>query len=1107
MTLLPSREASPEAMPSVQSPAAGASREDVDVFLASYAQQRLWFLDQLVPHSAAYNVAWAWRLEGPLEPAALAGALGAIVARHEALRTTFAAGADGIPQQVIHPPAPVAVPLDDLSGRSAAERAGRAELLVREEAERPFDLARGPLLRARLVRLGAAEHLFLLTIHHIAFDGWSAGVFHRELARLYAGLARGEAVELEPLPIQYADFAVWQRGALAGERLAAEVGYWRERLAGAPAVLELPGDYPRPARRSARGATCTRRLGPALLRGLQELSRREGVTLFMTLLAAFQVLLRRYTGQTDLVVGTPIANRTRQEIEPLIGFFVNLLALRTDLGGDPSFREVLGRVREVCLGAYAHQDLPFEKLVEELAPTRDLSRAPLVQVTLALQNTAGQTLELAGLGVRDVSVEGGARFDLGLSLAESAEGLLATAEYSTDLFRAATIERLLGHFATLLDGVVADPERRVGELPLLGPAERRQLLVDWNATARPYPAACLHELFAAQAARTPEAVAVVCGEERLSYRELDARANQLAHYLQARGVGPETLVALGAARVPALVVGVLGILKAGGAYVPLDPAYPPERRELILADTQAPLLLTSGDETALAGSGTAVVRLDRDWAVIAGAPTSPPPSAATPQHLAYVIYTSGSTGRPKGVAIEHHSVVNLVTGSQELFTIGPGDRLLQFASLNFDVSVWEIFTALLSGATLVLGPAETLHSPPELAQLMSVEGITVADLPPAILAHLPPDCCPTLRISITGMESFAGELINRWARPGRRIFNGYGPTEATVVVTFQECSGRTWEHSPPIGRPMANQRVYLLDEWGQPVPIGVPGELYLGGVGLARGYLHRPELTAQKFLPDPFVADGTARLYRTGDRARYLADGSIEFLGRLDQQVKVRGYRIEPGEIEAALRRHPALQEAVVVAREDVPGEKRLVAYVAVGERVAPSARELRDFLGQTLPGYMIPAAFVALERLPLTPGGKVDQRALPAPTGGRAERGGAYVAPRTPLEAVLAAEVYAVVLGVPEVGIEDSFFDLGGHSLQATQVISRVRDRFGVELPLRALFEAPTIAALALRIEASSVTLDPNDAELRLLAEIEQLSEDEVQKELEAERQAGRKE
>nr|WP_280950027.1 non-ribosomal peptide synthetase [Methylocystis bryophila] len=1040
----------------------------------SFAQRRLWFMEQLSPGEASYNVPAALRLLGELNVAAFSLAVNAIVQRHEALRTTFVVR-DGVAAQVIAPALELAAPVVDLSGLDQAAQEVEAQRLLSEAARRPFDLAVGPLLRVLVLDLGfrpatgEREHIVAFTLHHIVTDGWSTDVLLREFVTLYEAFAAGRPSPLPDLSIQYADYAVWQRDWLAGAVLDRQLAYWRERLAGAPA-LNLPTDRPRPAVQDHAGATYGFEVPQRVAEGLARLGRREGATLFMVLLAGFQLLLSRYSGQNDVSVGTPVANRRRVELEGLIGFFVNTLVLRTDLSGDPSFRTLLARVRETALGAQAHQDLPFERLVEEVQPVRDLSRDPLFQVMFVLQNAPMQELTLSGLRAEPVATESGAsKFDLTLAVIDTGEGLNASFEYATALFDAGTIERLAGHYCTLLEGIVADPERRLSELPLLGEAERRRILVEWNQTAADYPRdRLLHELFEDRAAQTPAATAVVFEDAQLAYGELNARANQLAHHLRSLGVGPDALVGICVERSLEMVVGLLAILKAGGAYLPLDPDYPRERIGFMLEDAKPRLVLTQARLRDRLPERVNALLLDaHDHTISTLSPDNPVPVAA-PHNLAYVIYTSGSTGAPKGVGVSHGGIPNLTRDQIERLKIGPASRVLQFSSLSFDAAVFEIATALISGARLAIAPGEK-RAGQALLDLLARERVTHALLPPVVLSTFAPSQSLALQAIVVGGESCSPQVAARW-RDSCPILNAYGPTEYSVIATISE--SLSIGDSAPIGRPIWNTQIYLLDGRMQPVPIGAAGELYIGGAGLARGYLGRADLTAERFLPDPFGGAG-ARLYRTGDLARHRADGDIEFLGRIDHQVKIRGFRIELGEIEAALSRIAGVREAAVLAREDQPGDKRLVAYVAGREGTTPAAGELRAALQAHLPDYMLPSAFVTLDALPLTANGKVDRKALPAPDLG-ALQAHRYVAPRTATEAAL-CRIWAQTLGLERVGVEDNFFELGGHSLLAVTLIERMRQE-GLQADVRALFVSPTPAALAAEAgRRAEVLVPPN--------------------------------
>jgi amino acid adenylation domain-containing protein len=1037
----------------------------------SFAQERLWFIDRLDPGSAVYNIPVAWRLGGALDEDALERALGEIVRRHEALRTAFAE-VDGSPVQVIAPFAGFALPVEDLSGLGESDREAALRRRAGEEARRAFDLAAGPLFRAALLRAGEQDHVLLISMHHVVSDGWSMGVFFRELSALYEAYREGRESPLTELAVQYADYAVWQREQLEGEVLDRQLSYWRERLAGAPELLELPTDHPRPPVRSNRGAKVPVSFSPELLERLQALGRSEGATLYMTLLGAFQLLLSRYSGSEDVVVGSPIAGRGRREVEELIGFFVNQLVLRTELSGDPSFRELLGRVREVTLGAYEHQEVPYERLVAELSPDRSLSHLPLFQVAFTLHNAQETGGGLAGLSVQGLGAElDVAKFDLALGLAVAPDGLRGGLTYSTDLWEAATMQRLLGHFGRVLEQAAADPDVRISQVTLLDEAERRQVVEEWNRTPMEYPAGvCIHELVAAQAERTPDAVAVASGAGAITYAELELRSSRLAHHLRRRGVGPEVRVGLCLERGPELLVGLLGVLKAGGAYVPLDPAFPPERLAFVLADTGAPVVVSqAGVLDRLPAYAGEVVCLDRDAAAIAGEPAGAPPVRVDPRSAAYVVYTSGSTGTPKGVVVQHGSLAHFASTMQRTFEYREGEVMLSLVSFVFDIWVFEALVPLAAGASVRLLPPDRVRDGAALVEELRTAGMMA--VVPALIREVvaaarqaEPGALAGVRWVIGGGDAVTPELWSQMREvfPAARLFVGYGPTEATVIATRYPIPEGAAGGGSVVGRPLPNVRAYVLDPWGSPAGVGMPGELCLGGAGVARGYLGRAALTAARFVPDPFGGGAGERLYRTGDRARWRADGELEFLGRVDTQIKIRGFRVEPGEIEAVLLEQEGVHEAVVVAREDAPGDRRLAAYVVPRADAQVSVAELRARLRERLPDYMVPGAFTVLERLPLNAAGKVDRRALPAPEQGA---GTDYVAPRTPAEEVLAG-IFAEVLKTERVGVEDNFFEMGGHSLLAARVISRVREVFGVEVPLRALFEGSTVAELAERVE-----------------------------------------
>jgi amino acid adenylation domain-containing protein len=1125
----------------------------------SFAQQRLWFLDQLEHGNAAYNIPAAVRLEGALDIAALGYGLNAIIRRHEALRTTFASVA-GQPVQVIAPSLVLALPLLDLHGLPDGLRDAASRGLITGSAAQPFVLDRGPLIRAALLRLGEQSHILLLTVHHSVSDGWSLGVFVRELAVFYAAQVAGEPAALPALPIQYADFAIWQRTWLQGERVAAPLAYWRNQLTGVP-PLALPTDHPRLAVPRFRGALRWFSLPLELSEALDALSRREGVTLFMTLLATFQTLLARYSGQTDITVGSPIAGRTQIETEPLIGFFVNTLVLRADLSGDPTVRELLHQVRDVTLDAYTHQELPFEMLVEDLQLARASSRTPLFQVMMILQNAPMPPLELTGLTLQLVEAEssatkfdltqltgltlqlveaesGAAKFDLTLSMQESDHGLIGMMEYSTDLFEPPTIARILGHFQRMLTGIAADPTQHLSMLPLLAAAERQQLIVEWNATQAAYPRGTgLHQLIEAQAAQTPDAVAMVfSADQYLTYAELNQRANQLAHTLQQRGVAPDQCVAIAIERSLELLVGLLGVLKAGAAYLPLDPTYPAARLQYMLEESRAAVLLTTTNlhDTATQGQGDTeiaqllvalsprlaiIVDLIADWSQIARQPTHAPRSSVAATNLAYVIYTSGSTGRPKGVAITHDALVNQLHAMRQAPGLNRQDVLLSVSTITFDIAGLELFLPLLCGARVELVPRAVAVDGRQLAARLAGCRATLMQATPAtwrMLIDAGWPGSPQLTI-LCGAEALPRELADQLLARSRALWNLYGPTETTI---WSVVAGVASGADVVIGRPITNMQIYLLDAALRPVPLHIVGEIYIGGSGLARGYLQRPDLTAERFVPTPFLderrttndegldssfvlrpSSGT-RLYKTGDLGRYRTDGMLEYLGRIDGQVKLRGFRIELGEIEAVLRSHPSVREVAVLAREDVAGEPRLVAYVV--QRAGESSverpisdpqsliPELRDYVKTQLPEYMVPATIVLMERLPQTSSGKLNRQALPAPDY-QAGLASTYVAPRTQTEAKLAA-LWAELLDLTEIGVYDNFFDLGGHSLLATRVLAHIQEIFDVQLPLAVVFTNFTIAELGKQIAQRQITAAPAEEVATMIEHLDTLSDAEVE-------------
>jgi amino acid adenylation domain-containing protein len=1033
----------------------------------SFAQQRLWFLHELEPESAAYHEATAIRLEGHLDIIALQTALSTIVARHEILRSILVLDGDH-PVQITGQPKPVELPVVELGAAST----GGVQRAIAEIRNRPFHLGRDLMLRAALLRIGPTENILVLVKHHVASDGWSSGIFADELRQLYGAFSQGRADPLPPLPIQYADYAAWQRQWLQDEVLDRQVSFWREYLCDLPA-LKLPTDRPRSRLQSHRAARQSLELPRSLIDRLTVVGRRDNATLFMTMLAAFQILLHRYAGQDDFAVGSPIAGRTRVETEGLIGCFVNTLVLRGDLSGNPTFRDFLGRVRDSALKAYEYQDLPFEKLVEELNPERDSSRNPLFQVLFVVQNTPKRNTAFPGLIATPLEIDPmAAKFDLSAALVERAQEMTLRIEYRAELFEAATIVRMLGQFRNLLEAIAADPEQSIDALPLLASEERHQITVEWNQTQRDYPKdKTIQQLFEAEVERCPDSVALMFEEQRLTYRELNRRANQVAYYLRKLGVEPESLIGLCLERSVEMVVGLLGILKAGGAYVPLDPTYPRARLEFMLADTRASIVLTDNHSlNSLPQTNARIICLDRDRELFEKESTENPTNRNVDEHAAYVIYTSGSTGEPKGVVNVHAGLRNRLQWMQDTYRLATEDRVLQKTPFTFDVSAWEFLWPLISGACLVLARPEGHRDREYLIRLIQTARITTLHFVPSMLSVFlqgaEAESCTSLKQVFCSGEALPVELQRRFfARSHASLHNLYGPTEASIDVTAWQCRLAGTEETVPIGRPIANTQTYILDRSLAPLPVGVAGDLYIGGVGLARGYLNRPELTAEKFIASPFSENPSARLYKTGDRARYLPTGDIEFLGRIDDQVKIRGFRIELGEIEAVLGQISSVQDAAVLAREDVPGDRRLVAYVVAAPGFSPSAGELRAEILKRLPEYMVPSNFVFLQALPVNRNGKLDRTALPLPDQNGRALEQEFVAPRTPIEEVL-GKIWGSLLKLDQVGVHDNFFQLGGHSLLATQTISRMNDAFAIAVPLLQFFETPTIAGVAASVE-----------------------------------------
>lgn len=1045
--------------------------EGVPVPLSFY-QQGLWVLSQLMPETSLYHVPKAVRLTGTLDVAALKKTLDHLVERHESLRTTFAT-TEGVPIQVISERLELALPVVDLSELGEAERELEARRLLREETRRPFNLEQGPLIRALLLRLTEQEHIFLIAMHHIVTDGWSVGIMHREFMDLYGAFSSGQPSSLPELKIQYPDYALWHRQWFQGEVYESQLAYWKNQFKTLPAPLELPTDHPRPsiqAHKAFRGSKRKLTLSKELTQKLKELCQKEEATLFMVLLAAYQILLHRYTGEEDIVVGSPIAGRCLAETESLIGLFVNALALRVDLSGNPTFRELLARVKEVALGAYANQDLPFETLVKELQPDRTLARNPIFQVMFVLQSESIPTFELPGLTVSHVQVENVvANFDLTLDAVERNGQLECLLESNVDLFDEDRITRLLGHFQNLLEGIVAKPQTPISQLPLLGESERHQLLVEWNDTRSDYPAqSSVQALFEEQAKATPDATALMFGDETITYLELNRRANQMAHYLIAQGVGREDRVGICLDRSPALIIAVLGILKAGGAYVPLDPGYPGSRLAFMLEDAAVTLLLTERRlQPSFQDQNANTICIDQLAGQIATCAETDPRSNSGADNLAYVMYTSGSTGRPKGVAVTHRNIVRLVKNTNYA-NFSSAEVFLQFAPISFDASTFEIWGSLLNGARLAL-MTPGAASLDELGRALKRYQVTTLWLT-AGLFHLMVDThlddLRGLKQLLAGGDVLSAPHVRKVVAELKncRLINGYGPTEnTTFTCCYPVDNPAAINGSVPIGRAISNSYVYVLDPHLNPSPVGIPGELYIGGDGLARGYLNQPELTAAKFIADPFRNGAGMQLYKTGDLVRRRSTGELDFLGRIDNQVKVRGYRIELGEVETVLAQHDSVRDAVVIARKD-EGDKHLAAYLVPREGKTPTADELRIFLSERLPSQMVPSVFVVLEELPLSANGKIDRAALTTIKENAGSYGGAQercVQPQDKLQLKL-QRIWQRVLAVSPIGMDDNFFELGGHSLLAVRLFAQIEKSLGRNLPLATLFQAPTIRSLA---------------------------------------------
>lgn len=1051
-------------------------------FPLSASQEQLWFLNQMAPGSPDYNVVDLIDLGATYNSDALKKVAMELVRRHETLRTAFSQ-ANGQPMQVVLPSAELELLEFDLTSLPETEKESEWTRVVHEQTRKPFDLSLAPLIRWTVIHRSAKEHKLLVVIHHIITDEWGTGILHKEVTQLYEDFSLGRSSSLAELPIQYADFACWQKDWLQGEVREKKLAYWKDELAGAPQVLELATDKSRPAIQSFRGDCETFQLPSKILEPLKSLGRQERATLFMTLLAGFMALLYRYTGQDDILVGAPISLRRLSETENLIGYFLNTVILRAQFNEGLSFRSLLQQVRKRTLGAIANAELPFNHLVAELAPERDLSRMPLFQVAFTLHDRNGVSEVSKAFGRKQLGT-GSSKFDLAFFVSETKNGLDVSIEYSTDLFEPQTIRRIGKHFGTLLEAIGSNPDEDVSKLAILADTDRRQVLYEWNDTKVDYPSdKCLHQLFEEQAARTPNAVALVVDATTLSYAELNRRANQLAHYLRGLGVMPDARVAICVERSFEMVVALLAVLKAGGAYVPLDPAYPVDRLHFVLEDSKPVALLTQRHlEGLFPGIGDRLPVLDLTAATPAWhsqAETNPDLEAIglRPNHLAYIIYTSGSTGQPKGVMVEHANVMRLFTATDEWFHFGADDTWTLFHSFAFDFSVWEIWGALLYGGRLVIVPKEIARSPADFYKLICQQKVTVLNQTPGafrqlIAAQANNQDSHHLRYVVFGGEALEVATLKPWYELNRKqrtqLVNMYGITETTVHVTYRplEQSDTERHGASPIGCRIPDLRTYILDTHGQPVPVGVTGELYVGGAGVARGYLNRPELTAERFVADPFRSEPGSRMYRTGDLGRWLADGKIEYLGRNDFQVKIRGFRIELGEIEARLAEYPAVREAVVIVREDTPGDKRLVAYYTSSslmneaEEDTFGAKQFRSHLFTSLPEYMVPAAYVHLKSLPLTHNGKLDRKALPAPEADSYSTSG-YESPQGETETKLAA-IWADILKLERIGRHDNFFDLGGHSLMAARAVALLNSEFGTTLPVRVLFMASTVSALA---------------------------------------------
>jgi amino acid adenylation domain-containing protein len=1068
-------------------------RDQRDPAPLSFAQQRLWFLQQLEPESYVYNIPVALRIEGPLDVAALEESINQVICRHESLRTNFKT-VNGQTFQFVNPPFRVQLSPETIQLSTPTSREREIANRANQELQRAFDLTAGPLIRARLLRFADTDHVLLLTMHHIVADGWSIGVFLRDLGACY-GSSQGRQPDLPELRIQYADFSAWQRHEKHNAQLATQLAYWKHQLAGVPPRLELPTDRPRPERSTFRGANIPFLISRQLQEQLAQLGQSEDATLFMVLLAAFNVLLYRYSGQEDIAVGTPVAQRNRPELEELIGFFVNTLVLSTQLSGELAFRELLRRTREVSLGAFAHQDLPFEKLVEELHPQRNLGHSPLFQVMLDLQNAAMEPTQIEGLRLSLVPVETEtAKFDLTLTFSQTGEGLDAALEYSTELFDEATASRMVANFVVLLEGLSDHRDTKISLLPILAEAEKQKLLAEWNDTRLNHTEPIhVHHVFEQQAQRIPSAIAVVCANKTLSYDQLNRRANQVARCLQHSGAAVGDLIGICLERSAEMPLAILAVLKAGCAYVPLDPAYPVERLAFMMRDTQLKAVVTnSGSLPRMPQTPVQIICLDRDSDAIADESAENLQSTLLLDHPAYVIYTSGSTGVPKGVVISHRNLAHSTNARMAYYTEPVGAFLL-LPSFSFDSSVAGLFWTLCQGGRLIIpeeGNHQDLAHLGELVERHSVSHLLCLPSLYRLLLEQDERRLTSLRVAIVAGEPCPFDLadLHRQRAPQASLFNEYGPTEATVWSTVYDLCSCAGGNAVPIGRPVANTTLYILDRHQQPVPIGATGELYIGGEGVSQGYLNREELTAERFIPNPFSREPGARLYRTGDLGRYLQTGDIEFLGRTDFQAKVRGYRVELLEIELALAQHPSVQQAVAL----VDGN-HVRAFATLKPQKSASASELRSHLKNKLPDYMVPSSFVLLESFPLITTGKIDRKALAAMESPKPGHEHEFVAPRTALERVLAG-IFSSVLGIDQVGLLDNFFEMGGHSLMATQVASRVRDSLGIDLPLRRIFEKPAVGALATSILGDAPDRLRIERVAELLLQFSQVSDEQAE-------------